>query len=753
MPLISESVDSSQKVLIVNNKNTDFVAYLKQVLEKYSINTYFSSKLSTNKESFDLIFILNPGKEIEAYARSITNYVLFFIGDPTKALHTAKRVITKNIKNIRVINLDYETFAGQDLEKILWFIFSDSTEVLLNFRTRYRDDHRNNAKSQKKTAKYITKKMPIRIILISLILFFISIIPLLATSSYFLFRSAKAVKANDNQKAQIFLSYGKIPLNSANFIYKITRPMYLMFSLALIPDNTIDINKRLESIVEKSISLSQNGEIFVSSLFEKNKNRDQINSQSIRIDKITKDIDSLANELVLLNQKIPESKGFFETVKSEVTTLSEDIIKAKAISKDIKEILAYNSEKKYLMLFANNMELRPGGGFIGSFGILTVKDLTIKDIQIYDVYDADGQLKQHINPPDPIRKYLDQPNWFLRDSAFSPDFYENYIQAKKFLNIELGLSEFSGGFLITTTAIQNMLEAINEIYLPDFNEKINKDNFYIKAQLYSEKDFFPGSTQKKSFLASLTRQIFIDIENASVSTLLSALNKSLDEKQIALVFEDENIQGPYDSQYWSGKTISPYCFTDIDNCIVDYIFPYDANLGVNKANFFISKNLNLKIKINDSGSIINELSILINNESQTNIFPGGTYKNYMQIALPRRAIIRNLTRNGVLIEDFDEKVDVMKTIGFLTEIPPQKTVEITIAYSLQNAISDGDGIYQLIFQKQIGSKNSDLNIEFQIPNNIVIQDQNFNPVVKEDTILYNTTLTGDKIFILKLRKN
>ena len=296
MPLISEIVDSSQKVLIVNNKSTDFVAYLKQVLEKYSINTYFSSKLSTNKESFDLIFILNPGKEIEAYARSITNYVLFFIGEPTKALLTAKKVIAKNIKNIRIINLDYETFAGQDLEKILWFIFSDSTEVLLNLRTRYRDDNRNNAKSQKKTAKYITKKMPIRIILISLILFFISIIPLLATSSYFLFRSAKAVKANDNQKAQIFLSYGKIPLNSANFIYKITRPMYLMFSLALIPDNTIDINKRLESIVEKSISLSQNGEIFVSSLFEKNKNRDQINSQSIRIDKITKDISTETTE-------------------------------------------------------------------------------------------------------------------------------------------------------------------------------------------------------------------------------------------------------------------------------------------------------------------------------------------------------------------------------------------------------------------------------------------------------------------------
>jgi hypothetical protein len=298
-----------------------------------------------------------------------------------------------------------------------------------------------------------------------------------------------------------------------------------------------------------------------------------------------------------------------------------------------------------------------------------------------------------------------------------------------------------------------MLEAMNEIIIPDFNEKINKDNFYIKAQLYSEKDFFPGSTQKKSFLASLTRQLFIELENASFPALLNALSKSLDEKQIALIFEDKNIQSPYDSQYWSGKRISPTCFSKVENCTVDYIFPYDANLGVNKANFFVSRNLNLKVKIDKDGSILNELSIFINNESQNNIFPGGVYKNYMQIAIPRRAILRSLTKNGVLIENFDEEVSDLKTIGFLTETPPQKSIEIELVYALQKTISAGDGIYQLIFQKQIGSKNSDLNVEIQIPDNISVLDQNINPVVKEDSFLYNTTLTGDKIFILKLRKN
>ncbi|MFZ1654590.1 MAG: DUF4012 domain-containing protein, partial [Candidatus Moraniibacteriota bacterium] len=42
-------------------------------------------------------------------------------------------------------------------------------------------------------------------------------------------------------------------------------------------------------------------------------------------------------------------------------------------------------ERVFLVLFQNNMELRPGGGFIGSFGILKVKDGSITDFSSNDV--------------------------------------------------------------------------------------------------------------------------------------------------------------------------------------------------------------------------------------------------------------------------------------------------------------------------------------------------------------------------------
>ena len=42
-------------------------------------------------------------------------------------------------------------------------------------------------------------------------------------------------------------------------------------------------------------------------------------------------------------------------------------------------------ERVFLILFQNNMEIRPGGGYIGSFGILKVKDGQVTDIQTHDL--------------------------------------------------------------------------------------------------------------------------------------------------------------------------------------------------------------------------------------------------------------------------------------------------------------------------------------------------------------------------------
>jgi hypothetical protein len=61
-------------------------------------------------------------------------------------------------------------------------------------------------------------------------------------------------------------------------------------------------------------------------------------------------------------------------------------------------------EKTFLILFQNNMELRPGGGFIGTFGILKIKNGEIKELQTHDLSNFDGRIPSTIKPPYPMGK-------------------------------------------------------------------------------------------------------------------------------------------------------------------------------------------------------------------------------------------------------------------------------------------------------------------------------------------------------------
>ena len=134
------------------------------------------------------------------------------------------------------------------------------------------------------------------------------------------------------------------------------------------------------------------------------------------------------NEIPQIEKKIEDVVPIIDILSNSVNILPN--------------VLGFEKDMKYLILFQNNMELRPGGGFIGSFGILDVKKASVSDFKIYDVNSADGQLKGHIEPPYPIRRYLPQPNFFLRDSNFDLDFTKNASAAANFLALETGLKVY-----------------------------------------------------------------------------------------------------------------------------------------------------------------------------------------------------------------------------------------------------------------------------------------------------------------------
>ncbi len=746
MKLSTEIIEEKQKSLIVSKKDYHFITILKNELKRVSISPFSSPFIPKNIKMFQYIFVVNENISLEQVDKNKNSiFIHIFFGKKNHSTNT--KIFPKNIK---IISINGNHLEKNEIDKILWFTLSKSEETVLNLNLSQLIKKRVNFAPDISFGykKFLTKKNLVYFAILSFIVIHLAFIPFLVLSFFFDYQNYLAIKKNSLEEIN---NAAVVANNISKKLYSVVRPTYLLFGIAILPDNLMDINEKSQTIIKQTQSLISDFKGLEEIFFQQQKTPQQKSVLNLRIQKIKNSLTIIEEDLDVIAQKLPIKNKFFDKIKEKLIEQADNIRKAQKIIDYFQKTISQDKISKYVIFFANNMELRPGGGFIGSFGIFEIGNYSIGEIKVYDVYDADGQLTVHLDPPKPISQYLNVPHWFFRDSNFSPDFLTNYQKALFFLEKEMKMTDFSGGILLTTTAVENILYAFNDLYLPDFKEYINAKNFYLKTQLNVEKKFFPGSIQKKTFLSSIVRQIRNNVDTVDIKTLFSQLKKSLDEKQIVVFFEDQNFQSLFDSSYWSGRVIEPKC-TLSENCVIDYVFPYDANVGANKANFFINRFFNLKIKIDGQGKISHLLSLQYKNDSPAEIFPTGYYRNYFQILLPINSTLNQVTKDGVQVENIDQMDEKYKQIGFFFELAPGKTADIKISYQLNDPIKKGTNIYQLVVQKQTGAKNSDLILEFELNKNISILNQNFSPIVKDNQIIYNTNLLTDKIFFIELTR-
>ncbi len=459
-------------------------------------------------------------------------------------------------------------------------------------------------------------------------------------------------------------------------------------------------------------------------------------------------------------------KEFISYLDSMIDNLSE----LRAVLPIFEKMFVTDQAKIYLVLFQNNMELRPTGGFIGSFALLNVLKGKILNFDIIDVYTADGQLKGHVDPPLPIRQYLSQPNWFLRDSNFDPDFAASSLQAAWFLQKEMGTS-VDGVIGINLFFVQNLLKVTGPLTLPDFpGEVVSSDNFFFKAHYFAQSNFFPGSTQKKDFLNSVAKQLqfrLTEAKNISLFDFFTVIKKSLEEKNILLYSADPDLQSDIEKSTWGGRMIRIGCLTgsvnqskspdDMSACFPDYLSVNEANLGVNKANYFVEKNIIVEKRIADDGLITTTLTLSYENKNIPEVFSNGTYKNYLRIFVPVGSKLLTATINNVPIAGSDISVDkytLDKTIfGVLVTIAPSNRGIIKLSYALPRLFTGDLKSYQFYFEKQPGDKTSPLLISIKPQRLQNVSPVNFKPTSMSDQeIFYATDTLVDRIFAFEVKK-
>jgi hypothetical protein len=466
---------------------------------------------------------------------------------------------------------------------------------------------------------------------------------------------------------------------------------------------------------------------------------------STGLERIYQDTGFLQGELN--SQKGLVAKLFNKTIKGvDMEGLRAQTLLLRDVALGTPEMLGKNGQKSYLILFQNNMELRPTGGFIGSYAIITFSGGRLSDINVQDVYSADGQLKGHVEPPEPIKQHLGEANWFLRDSNWDPDFPTSASRAEWFLGKEIGTS-VDGVISIDLEVAKSMLKVTGPIFLTDFNQRVDSDNLYEVTQKEVEEEFFPGSTKKASFLTALARQLINELTTQKARDPRLAtdiLLQNLRERHIQLFLHQRQVQRAISSMGFDGSVMVPSC---TGNCHAGWLGVVEANFGVNKANYFVDREMFLKVELGDK-VIKNQLVINYKNNANPALGVSGRYKTYVRLLLPIEGTIENsqlLTGQETTPLTADvSRVEGRQEAGFLIEILPGQGKSLGVSWSEPSNLSYAQqGEYRLYWRKQAGTGQNPISVQIQAAG---VRGLKFTPsfsLTGQGNFIYNTTLARD----------
>ena len=383
------------------------------------------------------------------------------------------------------------------------------------------------------------------------------------------------------------------------------------------------------------------------------------------------------------------------------------------------ELAGLEEEKKYLVLFQNDAEIRPTGGFMTAYGILKVEKGRVSQEKSDDIYGLDEKFNSRLQPPAVIKKYLPLVfYWHMRDMNLSPDFTSSMDTFYKYYQEIPGEPDDIDGIIsIDTNLLSGLVGLLQPVEVPGFG------NFTAEPDprcdgcpqvIYELEDIATRPVgyvrdDRKAFLAPMMQTILLKAYGAPSQvwpTLFKTVIESVQQKHVLFYFFDETAQAAVEKAGFAGR------IEDFDG---DYLHINDANFGGAKSNLFITEEIEDKITVTDSG-VEHALTVTYKNPapaSNCNLEAGqlclnGTYRDFVRFYLPEGTELTDSV--GFQEGSVETSQDLGKTVveGFFT-LQPKSQAKLKLNYTVPY---QPEGDYQLLIQKQPGKKTPKYTIIF-----------------------------------------
>ncbi len=365
-------------------------------------------------------------------------------------------------------------------------------------------------------------------------------------------------------------------------------------------------------------------------------------------------------------------------------------------------------ERTFLVLLQNNMELRPGGGYIGSFGIVRIRDGALVGApEVHDTSNFDGRIPDDEAPPYPLEELLGIPSWKFRDSNWSPDFAVNAQTALHFYYKGQGSERFDGVIGVTADVLRDLLELTGPIRVPGYAQTFDAAQGIRTLEYQVEQGFAQQGLsvgERKSIMPLLAKEITERINLTNPVTLVQLFMRALhalERKDIQVYFVDDAMQAQMRSAGWTGEVDTRQNG--------DYLMIVDANIGALKTDAVMRRSAHYSVDMTQDTPRAT-LELTYTNTATQRDYMTSDYRSYTRVYLP----------DGAWITGVDGAADAprfghafgKKFVGFLVETPLNSTRKVVVRYTLPTHLRTP---YRLTIQKQAGATQNPFIVDYTAP--------------------------------------
>jgi hypothetical protein len=358
---------------------------------------------------------------------------------------------------------------------------------------------------------------------------------------------------------------------------------------------------------------------------------------------------------------------------------------------------------RYLFLFKNPAELRPSGGFPGTFGVFEFNQGQLVDYEMWDSHDVTRDYMENrtekLQQPWPFEQYAPQDGLILHDATWYSDFpYTAELMMQMYA--ETSWPEINGIVAIHPEAVSDMVSVTGPVEVDIDGElrEINEDNVYDEVERYrwlrfqGEREGVLGD--HKDILIDIGEAImdeFTSSNGTDVTEAATLLMDAAERRDLQIYIDATAVQAFLDRRGWSGKL-----FPDPDTPTLAITY---TNFVLEKASMAMNPYYDLYLEPLDDGGYLAKINMTLEHTGLHDQDPRyfGFQRWWIELALPDGAEWVDASH------DRQPDPEAHNGGSYTVDLFPEETREINVEFTLPE-------LERLMIRRQPGQVPPDVHV-------------------------------------------